>query len=186
GLVFLLIFVAAHPGLPVARWLIIHLLVLGAVSHSIRVWTQYFAQARLHTPTSPDDRRSQSIRRGLINTGTLVVIIGMMTTVWATVIVGASAVAAAVFWPGPDRWTKFRPALASRFAGTVHYYLAAAAILPVGATFGVILARDIADPWYSRLLAAPALLNLLGWVGLTVIGTLMTLWPTMLRTMIIT
>src|SRR5699024_3542981 len=73
-------------------------------------------------------------------------------------------------------------ALASRFAGTVHYYLAAAAILPVGVTFGVILARDIADPWYSRLLAAHALLNLLGWAGLTVIGTLMTLWPTMLRT----
>src|SRR5699024_9210916 len=73
-LVFLLIVVGAHPGLPVARWLMIHLLVLGAVSHSILVWSQYFAQALLHTPTSPDDRRSQSIRLGLINTGTLVVI----------------------------------------------------------------------------------------------------------------
>ena len=184
-LVFLLIVVGAHPGLPVARWLMIHLLVLGAVSHSILVWSQYFAQALLHTPTSPDDRRSQSIRLGLINTGTLVVIIGMMTSVWAIVIIGAAAVAAAVIWHGADLWTKVRHALASRFAGTVHYYLAAAAILPVGVTFGVILARDIADPWYSRLLAAHALLNLLGWIGLTVIGTLMTLWPTMLRTKII-
>src|SRR5699024_2999513 len=184
-LVFLLIVVGAHPGLPVARWLMIHLLVLGAVSHSILVWSQYFAQALLHTPTTPADRRTQSIRLGLINTGTLIVIIGMMTTIWTLVIIGAAAVAAAVIWHGVDLWTKVRRALASRFAGTVHYYLAAAAILPVGVTFGVILARDIADPWYSRLLAAHGLLNLLGWIGLTVIGTLMTLWPTMLRTKII-
>ncbi|MCB0890466.1 MAG: copper oxidase, partial [Propionibacteriaceae bacterium] len=32
------------------------------------------------------------------------------------------------------------------------------------------------------LLVAHALTNLLGWVGLTVTGTLLTLWPTMLRT----
>ena len=37
-IVFLLVVIAAHPGLPVARWLMIHLLVLGAVSHSILVW----------------------------------------------------------------------------------------------------------------------------------------------------
>src|SRR5699024_11639722 len=100
---------------------------------------------------------------------------GIMCSVWAVVIIGAAAVSAAVIWHGADLWTKVRHSLASRFAGTVNYYLAAAAILPVSATFGVILARDIADPWYSRLLAAHALLNLLGWVGLTVIGTLMTL-----------
>nr|WP_253719929.1 hypothetical protein [Brevibacterium renqingii] len=184
-IVFLIIVVGAHPGLSVARWLMIHLLVLGAVSHSILVWSQYFAQALLHTPTSAGDRRSQSIRLGLINSGTLVVIIGMMTAIWAIVIIGAAAVAAAVVWHGADLWNKVRHALASRFAGTVRYYLAAAAILPVGVTFGVILARDIADPWHSRLLAAHALLNLLGWIGLTVIGTLMTLWPTMLRTKIV-
>lgn len=36
----------------------------------------------------------------------------------------------------------------------------------------------------ARFLVAHALLNLLGWIGLTVIGTLVTLWLTMLRTRI--
>src|SRR5699024_11727735 len=75
-LVFRLMVVGAHPGLPVARWLMIHLLVLGAVSRSILGWSQYFAQALLHTPTSPDDRRSQSVRLGLIHTCTLAGVIG--------------------------------------------------------------------------------------------------------------
>ncbi|WP_436326109.1 multicopper oxidase domain-containing protein [Brevibacterium sp. FAM 27836] len=184
-LVFLLVIIAAHPGLPVARWLMIHLLVLGAVSHSILVWSQHFAQALLHTPSTAASRRSQSLRLGLLNIGTLVVIIGMMAGIWALVILGAAAVVAAVVWHGASLWNGARHALASRFAGTLHYYVAAAGILPVGVTFGVILADDLADPWHSRLLAAHALLNLLGWIGLTVIGTLMTLWPTMLRTKIV-
>src|SRR5699024_9160279 len=158
---------------------------LGAVSHSILVWSQYFAQALLHTPTSPDDRRSQSIRLGLINTGTLVVIIGMMTSVWAIDIIGAAAVAPAGIWHGAELWFTVGRALASRSPGTAHDDSVAAAILPWGVVFGVMLARDIADPWFSRRRAAHALLNLFGWVGLTVIGTLMALWPTMLRTKII-
>lgn len=184
-LVFLLVVVAAHPGLPVARWLMIHLLVLGAVSHSILVWSKYFAEALLHTPSTPADVRSQSQRLLLLNSGTLIVVIGMMAGWWPVVILGAAALTTAVVWHAMSLWRQSRHALASRFAGTLHYYLAAGAILPLGVTIGVILARGIADPWHSRLLAAHALLNLLGWIGLTVIGTLITLWPTMLRTKII-
>src|SRR5690606_33932864 len=35
---------------------------------------------------------------------------------------------------------------------------------------------------HGRLLVAHLTANLLGWMGLTVIGTLLTLWPTILRT----
>src|SRR5690606_28790879 len=72
--------------------------------------------------------------------------------------------------------------LPARFSGTVRYYVAAACFLPVGAALGTVLARDPADPWHTRILLAHVTLNLLGWVGLTVVGTLFTLWPTMLRT----
>src|SRR5699024_12238959 len=123
-----------------------------------------------HPPPPPHVRRSHSIRPGLTTPGSLAVIIGLMTSVWAIVIIGAAAVAAAVIWHGADLWTKVRHALASRFAGTAHYYLAAAAILPVGVTFGVILARDTADPWHSRPRAAHGLLPRLAWTGLTVTG----------------
>lgn len=38
------------------------------------------------------------------------------------------------------------------------------------------------DIWQSRITLAHLHANLLGWVGLTIIGTLVTLWPTVLRT----
>ena len=53
--------------------------------------------------------------------------------------------------------------------------------LPLGATFGAILAHDgLNASWHGRLLLAHETVNILGFVGLTVVGTLMTLWPTML------
>ncbi len=55
-------------------------------------------------------------------------------------------------------------------------------MLPVGALFGVLLARGLSADWHGRLLVAHTLVNLLGWVGITILGTLLTLWPTMLRT----
>lgn len=184
-LVFLLIIIAAHPGLPVARWLMIHLLVLGAVSHSILVWSKHFAEALLHTPSTEADRNGQSRRLMLLNAGTLIVIIGMVVDVWALVVIGAIAVATAVIWHGLTLWMQSRTALASRFASTLHYYLSAAVMLPIGVTLGTILAFGVGAEWHARLVAAHALINLLGWIGLTVIGTLVTLWPTMLRTKIV-
>lgn len=184
-LVFLLIIIAAHPGLPVARWLMIHLLVLGAVSHSILVWSKHFAEALLHTPSTDADRKGQSSRLILLNAGTLIVIIGMVVDVWALVLIGAIAVATAVIWHGLTLWVQSRTALASRFASTLHYYLSAAVMLPIGVALGVILAFGVGSEWHARLVAAHALINLLGWIGLTVIGTLVTLWPTMLRTKIV-
>ncbi|MGZ8737517.1 MAG: multicopper oxidase domain-containing protein, partial [Nocardioides sp.] len=50
--------------------------------------------------------------------------------------------------------------------------------------FGVLMARGIGDPLHVQMMLAHAAVNLLGWMGLTVVGTLVTLWPTMLRTRI--
>lgn len=184
-LFLLLLVIAAHPGLPVARWLMIHLLVLGAVSHSILVWSKHFAEALLHTPSTEADRKGQSRRLMLLNGGTLIVIIGMVTSIWALVLIGAVAVVSAVIWHGLTLFSQTRTALASRFASTLHYYLMAAAMLPIGVVLGVILAFGVDAQWHARLVAAHALINLLGWIGLTVVGTLVTLWPTMLRTKIV-
>src|SRR5699024_7961980 len=64
-----------------------------------------------------------------------------------------------------------------RFRITIRYYLLAAAMLPAGAVFGVLLARGLSGTWHGRLLVAHTMVNLLGWVGLTILGTLLTLWP---------
>jgi nitrite reductase (NO-forming) len=65
----------------------------------------------------------------------------------------------------------------------VRYYIAAGATLAVGVTLGVLLARpDISAEAHDRLFIAHIGMNLLGWVGLTVIGTIALLWPTVLHT----
>jgi nitrite reductase (NO-forming) len=171
-----------HPFVPAPRWLMIHLLVLGAVTHSILVWSRHFADALLHTPARPGDRRVQSIRLLLLNVGVAVVVIGVVAEVWALTVTGATAVATAVLWHGAELARALRRALPSRFGVTVRYYVVAAALLPLGLLLGTLLARGLGDPTHEQLVIAHVTVNVLGWMGLTVVGTLLTLWPTMLRT----
>lgn len=169
----------AHPWIPQPRWLLVHVLLLGAVTHSIVVWSQHFADALTHVPSRP--------RPGLmamLAVGTLGVIVGTQTARWTLSLVGALAVASAVVWHAVRLGLQLRQALPGRFAGVVRYYIAAALLLPVGAALGVLLAYGLPQPWHGRLLLAHVAVNMLGWVGLTVAGTLVTLWPTMLRTRI--
>lgn len=171
-----------HPFLPAPRWLMIHLLLLGAVSHAIVVWSAYFTDALLHSATQ--DPRSQDRRLVLLNGGVVLVLVGVPSGTWLLTLLGATAVGSAVLGHGWSLLRQLRTALPARFGPSVRYYVTAACFLPVGAGLGTALARDLGDPWHTRLVLAHAAVNLLGWVGLTVVGTLVTLWPTMLRTRI--
>lgn len=181
-LVAVLVVSLVHPFISAPRWLMIHLLVLGAAGHAILVWSRYFADTLLRIPATP--RREQSARLALFNVGVLVVTMGVPSRIWPLTVAGAALVIAAVVWHvwalvgglGPTK---------SRFASTLHFYLAAGSLLPVGAVLGVWLARDLSDPLDTRVRIAHVGVNLLGWIGLTVLGTLVTLWPTMLRTRIV-
>ncbi|MGZ4592812.1 MAG: hypothetical protein ACXV3C_03025 [Actinomycetes bacterium] len=174
----------AQPLVPAPRWLMIHLLLLGAVTHSILVWSKHFADALLHTAPSPGDRRAQSTRLLLLNAGVVLVLVGVPSGAWPVTVVGAGGVAGAVAWHGATLVLQMRRALPARFGATVRYYVAATALLPVGALLGATLARGLDDPLQARVMVAHAAVNLLGWMGLTIVGTLVTLWPTMLRTRI--
>ncbi len=171
-----------HRWLPDANWLMLHLVLLGAVTHSILVWSFHFAQTLLRTPVSEQQARWHNRRLGLLTAGAVAVLVGVPTTWWPLTLAGGLVVAGAVGWHGLVLLGMLRRALPARFRVSVRYYLWAAAALVVGAGFGVTLAWGWPDPWHGRLLAAHALTNVLGWVGLTVTGTLLTLWPTMLRT----
>jgi nitrite reductase (NO-forming) len=172
----------AHPFIDVPRWLLIHLLLLGAVSHAILVWSRHFADALLHTAPRASDRRDQSARLLLLNAGVLLVVVGVLSDVWPVTATGAGAVAGAVVWHGAGLLLQLRRALPARFAVTVRYYVAASCFLPVGAVLGATLARGMPDRLHEQATFAHAAINLLGWMGLTIVGTLVTLWPTMLRT----
>ena len=86
----------AHPLVPAPRWLLIHLLLLGAVSHAILVWSRHFADALLHVPTRPGDRRVQSRRLVLLDGGAVAVVAGVSADLWPLTVAGATAVSAAV------------------------------------------------------------------------------------------
>jgi len=173
-----------HPFVPAASWLMVHLVLLGALTHSAMVWSTHFAQALLKTPTSLDERARQNARIGLLVAGQAAVLVGVPTSLWPLTVAGAVAVSSAVGWHGIQLWRRLRHALPGRFRITVRYYLAAAACVPVGATLGAWLARGLDDTTHGRVLVAHSMVMVLGWIGLTVTGTLVTLWPTMLRTRI--
>lgn len=173
-----------HRSVPESRWLMVHLVVLGALTHAIMVWSTHFTQALLKTPATLDDRRAQSRRFALLIAGTALVIGSVPLGWWWLVVAGAVSVSVAVGWHAWALWRRLRAALPGRFRVTVRYYLAAAACLPVGATFGAWLAHGVVEETRGRLLLAHTMTMALGWVGLTVAGTLLTFWPTMLRTRI--
>ena len=170
-----------HCAVPHAGWLMAHLVLLGALTDAAFVWSTHFAQALLKTAPELDDRRRQSRRLAMLFAGVSLVLVGVVIEVWWPAVTGASLVSIAVVWHAVMLWRRLRASIGARFRITVHYYLAAAAWLPVGATLGVLLVRGPDDEWHGRMLVGHSMVMALGWIGLTVAGTLVTLWPTMLR-----
>jgi nitrite reductase (NO-forming) len=173
-----------RPYISESPWLLVHLLLLGAVTNAIFVWSAHFADALLRRRATIGSRRWQAARLSALNAGVLSVVAGMVASAWILTLVGSVIVGAAAAAHGITLAVQARAALASRFGATVRYYVCASLALPVGAGLGAALALDPVEPWHGRLLVAHITLNLLGWIGLTVMGTLVTLWPTMLRTRI--
>src|SRR5699024_8551971 len=160
------------------------MVTLGLITTSIMVWGQHFAEALLKTRLGEESRPRQVRRIQLLSAGVLVTILGMLPAWPWVVVLGALMVSAALVWYAAALGAQVRAVLAPRFEFTVKAYIAAACLLPVGATLGALMAFSPGEPWQGRLMLAHQLVNVLGFVGVTVTGTLLTLWPTVLRTRI--
>jgi hypothetical protein len=169
-----------HPFVPNSTWLMLHLLLVGAVTSAILIWSSYFTDAVLHLPAT--GHRDEAVRLWLHTVGTLVLAAGGTGSVPVIAVAGALLVLAALVWHALSLAGRKRRALPARMGIAVDHYLAAAANLAIGIPLGIVML--FAPEWsgYGRMLAAHVHLNLFGWVGLTVLGTLLTLWPTVLRT----
>ncbi|MGW3658260.1 multicopper oxidase domain-containing protein [Streptomyces sp. NPDC005151] len=177
--VLALLAASAQQTLPVARWLAIHLFLLGAATTAIVVWSEHFAVAMLHARLP--DRRWSNARLAGVNTGVL----GILTGVWADLPVltgaGCALLVTAVAAHLVVLVRMGRGALGGRLAPIADYYRAGAAALIVGAVLGWLLATGRAGPQhYTGLKLAHVHVTLLGWIGLPVLGTLFMLWPTVL------
>lgn len=172
-----IIIAAAYKWIPNSAWLIVHLTLLGALSHSVMVWSEHFTKTLLRAPGID----GATGRYATLALGSLIAFISMPANFWVGVLAGATIVSVAVTWHFIAILRLYRRALPSRFRDVTHYYMASALFLPIGAGFGATLAYGLGDTWHARFLASHIIVNLFGWIGLTVIGTLVTFWPTLLR-----
>lgn len=178
----LVVVAAAHRFIPLSGWLLVHLLALGAAGNAILIWSRHFADALLRRPPDPA-RTAEVLRITAFNAGAVTVVAGMLGRWWPVVLAGGVVVAVAALAHGATLLQQMRTALPARFGVTVRYYVAATVCLALGAGFGVAMANSaLPGRVHERFVIAHAAVNLFGWVGLTVLGTLVTLWPTMLRT----
>ncbi|MFP5359984.1 MAG: multicopper oxidase domain-containing protein [Actinomycetes bacterium] len=171
---------AAHRFLPASEWLMVHLLMLGGVSAAILVWSAHFAEA-LRRRSLPTGRRGQVARLAAHTVGAVAVIAGMVAPAPRAVVVGGVVVGIAVAWHAVEIALAARGALSNRLGWSTWAYVAAGTSLVGGVVCGVLLSRGPAtDAIAARLYLAHVTLMIVGWVGLTVMATLITLWPTVL------
>jgi nitrite reductase (NO-forming) len=172
----------AGPRIPDGGWLALHLAALGALTNAIVVWSEHFAAALLHT--RPLGERAALVRLATLNLGVVGVLAGVRSGRTGLVAAGAGLLVAVVASHALMLLTWSRRGLAARLGATVWFYVAAVGALLGGVGLGLVLTSGgsgSADVWRAVRLAH-AHLNLLGWIGLPVIGTQFTLWPTVLRT----
>lgn len=164
--------------LPWLHWLALHLALLGGVSQLVLGAGQFFVCAFL--ATTPPSRRLLGLQLGAWNAGTLLVAIGVPTGVSSLVDVGGALIVIdLILFASTLRSMQRRSLQRARWA--VLWYQASATCLALGALVGVLLAGGVS--WsYGSLLGAHLALNLAGWLGTAIVGTLQTFFPSLTGT----
>ena len=117
--------------------------------------------------------------------GAALVITGVCINSQIVIGVGASCVAVSATLGVVAMVVQKRRAVAARMAALVDYYICSLSYLMVGALAGwSIKYFDFKGQaaWSNRMYLAHVPIMVLGVLGITVLGTLVVLWPTMLRT----
>ena len=163
-------------------WLALHLVLLGGATNAIVVWSEHFAAALLHA--RPGGSGFALARLLALNLAVVAVLSGVQGGRTALVAAGAALLVVVVLVHAAGLAARIRRALATRLGDTVWFYVAAASALVAATGLGLLLAGGGASSadGYRAIRLAHAHLNVLGWIGLAVLGTQFTLWPTMLRT----
>ena len=162
-------------------WLTVHLLLLGAVTNAIITWSDHFVSALLWARSQNRTRQMTII--SLLNVGIVGVLFSVSKNSHLFLVLSALLMAGVIVFYLRGMTGLIKRSLNKRFKGVVAFYQFAAFMILVGMTLGVIDAfKSDEDVWQSRITLAHLHANLLGWVGLTITGTLVTLWPTVLRT----
>ena len=169
---------------PAARdgaWLPLHLALAGAATVAISGAMQNFAVSLAAAPSPPAAVVWSQL--ALVNLGAALIAIGWPAGIPALMAAGGTAFVAAILLLGGIVVMAERRSLHRRHRLPIRMYQAAAACVIAGGTIGALLGSGAVRPGrtYDDLVGAHMALNVLGFVGLTICGTLVTLLPTMLR-----
>ena len=170
--------IGARTGWVHAHWLALHLAFVGGVSQLVLGAGQFFAGAFL--ATDPPRRALVRVQLAAWNIGAVLVAVGVPWDVPAAVIAGGIllAVGLAAF-VGGLRGLRRRSLQHAPWA--VRWYEACAVFLGVGVLIGVLMATG--TRWTAgSLLGAHMALNLAGWFGTAIVGTLHTFFPSLMQT----
>ena len=165
-----------------SAWLPVHILLLGAATNAIVVWTLHFTTTLLH----PAQKRAPRYlpRLVILNIAVLGIVSGASMHRSVLVVLAAALFGVVIVSHGWFLLCALVTMRAPRFAVTAWFYCAALVALMFGATAGTALSVGVQAGWYTRLLAAHVHANVFGWIALTVLGTQVAFWPMVLRTRI--
>lgn len=164
---------------PRGRWLALHLAFVGGVSQLVLGASQFFAAAFLATDPPPRGLvRAQLI---LWNAGAALLAVAVPTGSDPLLVL-----AFAVLIAGLAAWGRalvaIRRGALRRFSWATRWYVAGACFFAVGLTIGALLAEGRLLGGAGNPLAAHMALNLLGWFGGAIVGTLHTFYPSLTGT----
>lgn len=160
------------------HWLALHLLLLGGISQLVLGAGQFFTCAFL--ATDPPPRRLIWAQFGAWNMGVILVAVGVPSAISALSDVGGALIAIGIALFAAALLGMRRRSL-QHAPWALRWYQTSAACLTVGVLLGVLMARG--TPWpYGSLLGAHLALNLGGWLGTAIVGTLHTFFPSLTQT----
>jgi nitrite reductase (NO-forming) len=170
--------IGAVAGWAPGHWLALHLVFVGGISQLVLGAGQFFAGAFL--ATDPPRRPLVRLQLGAWNAGTVLVAAGVPTDAAPATIAGAVSltIGLGAFVVGLD---SLRRRSLQRAPWAIRWYEACAVFLGAGVLIGVLLAIGVG--WSAgSLLGAHMTLNLAGWFGTAIVGTLHTFFPSLTQT----
>lgn len=153
-----------------------HTFLLGTVALAISGAAQMFTITWSAAPAPPAAKAGT--QRWSIAGGAAVVLIGVSQDLVALTVVGAGAVMAGILLLAHSLVSAVRHSLLRRFDLSARFYLLATGCAVVGVSLGLLLGAEWAGTAYTRIRVVHGHLNLVGFIGFTIVGTLPTILPT--------
>lgn len=157
-------------------WGPVHAFLAGTVLLAISGTTQTFTITG--AAAAPPSAGASSGQRWLLGVGVGLVLIGVASGTAVVVVAGGLLMVLSLGLLGAILLGAIRRSLLRRFDLSSRFYLLAIGAGVIGVTLGGVLGSGVAAGSYEEIRTAHVHLNLVGLVGLTIVGTLPTILPT--------